>query len=444
MEKGKELAVIGNGNTAIQQWEKIEKELTPEVIRQRLCPDADDTDLFIFIHHCNAHHLNPFIGDVYLIKYSKKDPASTVTGVGTFLKRADTFPQYDGMESGVIVRKGSQLIYKKGAFYEKEEGEFLKGGWCDVFRKDRKIPFHTEVTMGEYEGKKYDWATKKWVVNKMWKSKPATMIVKVPQGQSLRKAFPNEFDKMYLPEEMETEGQELSKRVEESNQVLSGKRNVIDIQPVKEEKTAEIGKNDTAIGKGKVEPTLKKPAKKTVAKKTVKKEEKPVPKKREEILDEKRAKLKGLIEEIPVDDLEEKADLIKIFQEKLEIPTEKEIKDFDTKEINLMVEIIEKQLYEYVDVPQKGLSDKEEFVNEELGGTLPPKEDDEIPPGDDDNEEEKEEETEPVEVGGNKCEHKGCGHYVSKKVMKFSHEKFNGHTFCFQCQKIVEEEEWQN
>jgi hypothetical protein len=79
-------------------------------------------------------------------------------------------------------------------------GEDLIGGWAEVYRSDHDVPVRAEVTFGEYVGKKQGGS-----INKQWTEKPATMIRKVALVQAHREAFPNQFEGMYSPEEMNVE-----------------------------------------------------------------------------------------------------------------------------------------------------------------------------------------------------------------------------------------------
>ncbi|GAG93113.1 unnamed protein product [marine sediment metagenome] len=119
---------------ALQEWQRIQKIMTPAVIKEYICPDADNVDLFLFLELCKAKKLNPFTRDVYLVKYAKDKPAAMVTAKDTFFKRADAHPQNDGMESGVIVRKGSLITHRPGCVTY--NGESLIGGWAVQHRKE--------------------------------------------------------------------------------------------------------------------------------------------------------------------------------------------------------------------------------------------------------------------------------------------------------------------
>ncbi len=184
-----EIAKKENGAEAAYQ-----SELSMDIIKKYVCPTATEQEIYTFLQLCKVQHLNPFLKEVYLIKYGSA-PATIVTGKETFTKRADKLPQYDGFKAGIIVLSGGKVVYREGSFYT--ESEHILGGWAEVYRKDRAIPFRNEVKLEEYEGKKAD-----GTVNKMWAEKKATMIRKVPLMQSLREAFPDAFGGLYSAEEI--------------------------------------------------------------------------------------------------------------------------------------------------------------------------------------------------------------------------------------------------
>lgn len=160
-------------------------ELTFEDIKTYICPAASDQEAFMFLKLCQARGLNPFLKEVYLIKYGG-GPATMVVGKDAFTRRAEEHPQFDGFKAGIIVKVGQEyeLDYREGTFLMK--GEELVGAWSEVYRKDRTHPFKNTVSRSEYDTGKSNWL-------KM----PATMLRKVSLVQSLREAFASEFSGMY-------------------------------------------------------------------------------------------------------------------------------------------------------------------------------------------------------------------------------------------------------
>lgn len=171
--------------------------LTPEIVKKYLVNGqgtVTEQEIALFIGMCRANKLNPFNKDAYLIKYSS-EPATMVTSKDVFFKRANQNPNFDGMESGIVVVNTENKIEKRtGHIYLKNEQ--IIGAWCTVYRKDWSHPIYQEVNMSEYIGRK-----KSGEVNSNWSLRPATMITKVAEATALRKAFTENLQGMYLAEE---------------------------------------------------------------------------------------------------------------------------------------------------------------------------------------------------------------------------------------------------
>lgn len=172
--------------------------LSPSIVRNYLTNGngaVTDQEVNYFVHLCRGQRLNPFLKEIYLIKFGQQ-PATFVVSKEAFLKRAEANPQYDGSESGIIVlNKDGEIIERKGGFFLKDS-EQVVGGWAKVYRKDRKYPSDVQVTFEEYAGR-----TKDGNLNSNWANRPATMIKKVALVQALREAFPNDLNNLYTEEE---------------------------------------------------------------------------------------------------------------------------------------------------------------------------------------------------------------------------------------------------
>lgn len=346
-EKRGEIAVRETGGT-LQEWRRIEKILTPAIVKQYICPDASDVDLFLFLELCKTKKLNPFTKDVYLIKYAKDQPAAMVTAKDTFFRRADAHPQNDGMEAGVVVRRGAEVIHRPGGMVY--AGEILLGGWAVQHRKDRRISTRIEVMLKDYEGKKYNWKTKDYEPTKMWKGKKATMIEKVAKVQAKREAFPNEFTGMFIPEEMDIGDQHLSATPIDTGKIKESKETVTDA--------------DYRVVEGKKEPEKKEPEKKAPKKVA----EKKAPEEKTEKLtplEKKRGELYELIDKLPLDDVEKKANAVATFHKKLKIADGKKMMDYSKEEVEAMILLIKKQFPEEKEEPKKSVKPEERPLRED-------------------------------------------------------------------------------
>lgn len=179
--------------------EKI--KLTPSIVQKYIVGEDSgkitQPEFMMFTSLCKARGLNPFLKEAYCIKY-KNNPAQIVVGKDAVLKRAIKNPNYDGMESGVIVqnKETSEIIERKGTFYLRNE-ETLVGGWAKVYRKDWQHPIYCSVGFDEVAQKKSDGS-----LNANWSGKGATMVEKVAKVRALRETFVEELGGMYEAEEM--------------------------------------------------------------------------------------------------------------------------------------------------------------------------------------------------------------------------------------------------
>lgn len=168
-------------------------EITPQDVVDYLCPAATVQEVGLFLQLCAAQRLNPWVGEVYLIKYGDK-PAQIQAGKEAFTKRAASNPDYEGFEAGIIYTDANgRVCRREGSAYYPSVGEKIVGGWCRVYCKGKR-PFYDEVALQEYSTGK-----------NLWTSKPATMIRKVALVHCLREAFPDTFAGMYSAEELERE-----------------------------------------------------------------------------------------------------------------------------------------------------------------------------------------------------------------------------------------------
>jgi len=173
-------------------------ELNPETVRKYLVSGGGtitNQEIMMFLKLCEYQKLNPFLREVYLIKYGNH-PATMVTGKETFLKRAYRHPKYRGHKTGIS-----------------DDGQIA---WAEVYVDGYSVPIKCEVDYKEYVGRKND-----GTVNSMWASKPNTMLKKVALVQALREAFPEMFGGMYSQEEISSINIPLSTEIVDTQVVIN-------------------------------------------------------------------------------------------------------------------------------------------------------------------------------------------------------------------------------
>jgi len=177
--------------------------LTVDTVRDYLISGnkekVTNQEIAMFMNLCRFSHLNPWVREVYCIKYGN-EPATMVVGKEAFQKRAESNPNYDGSEAGIIVqdKETGEVIYRVGTMKLPEET--IVGGYAEVWRKDREHSTRIEVSFDEYAARKSD-----GTLNSQWTKKPATMIRKVALVQALRESFPSALGGLFTAEEQGVE-----------------------------------------------------------------------------------------------------------------------------------------------------------------------------------------------------------------------------------------------
>jgi len=167
-----------------------EVKLSPSIVKKFLVSGKPeyitDEEVVLFIKLCQYQKLNPFLREVYLVKYSKNSAATMVTGKETFTKRAQKNPKYQGHQTFIS-----------------DDG---KKAWAEVHVEGYKVPIRCEVDLDEYIGKKEIWKngnpTGEFEITATWKRMPKTMLKKVALVQTLREAFPADLGGLYSQEEI--------------------------------------------------------------------------------------------------------------------------------------------------------------------------------------------------------------------------------------------------
>ena len=122
--------------TAITRYESSHGEvaLGVQIVREMISPQATPLEAALFVEFCRSQKLNPFVGDVYLVKYRDNRPASFIVGKQTFMRRSEQHPQFEGFEAGLIVKPKDGPSFDIDGEMVPEECT-LSGGWARVYRK---------------------------------------------------------------------------------------------------------------------------------------------------------------------------------------------------------------------------------------------------------------------------------------------------------------------
>jgi RecT family len=126
---------------------------------------CDDAEAMRFMMMCQAQRLNPFVGDCWLVGYDTKNGPkfNKITAHQVFLKRAESHDDYEGLESGVIIKAEDGTISERDGDFA-DEGENVVGGWCRVHRKGKR-PMYKRLAISQ---RKPEYPTQFWEGNKAY------------------------------------------------------------------------------------------------------------------------------------------------------------------------------------------------------------------------------------------------------------------------------------
>ena len=149
-----------------------------EHVRKLYAKDHTDLEFSYFMEFALARGLNPFIKQVYSMKFGGVQ--SIITGI-------------DGLRA-IAGRSGRHAGTDEATFDTDSKGNVISSK-CTVhvlLPNGSKGAFSARVWMSEYSTKRG-----------LWKNKPRTMLAKVAESHALRKAFPEQMGQLYTPEEMD-------------------------------------------------------------------------------------------------------------------------------------------------------------------------------------------------------------------------------------------------
>jgi phage recombination protein Bet len=156
--------------------------------------DLNPKELKTFFEQSKAMGLNPFLKEIYVVKYGSS-PAQFLVSRDAYRKRASKDANYLYTEVGMIeIDKDGNVTESEGTF--RNPTKQLIGAYAKVFMRNIDHPFTAKVNFDEYVQRNKDGKP-----NAMWQSKPATMIGKVAEAQALRMAFPD-LSGTYVADEM--------------------------------------------------------------------------------------------------------------------------------------------------------------------------------------------------------------------------------------------------
>jgi len=149
--------------------------------------ELTDSEFAILVQIGQATHLNPFLREIWAVKYGT-NPAQIFIGRDGYRKAAQSNPDYDYHLADAVYQNDDFKIEDgevRHTYSGKDRGA-LVGAYCVVKRKSSTKTMFNFVDIKEYTTGK-----------SLWIGKPATMIKKVAEAQGLRMAFQQLFAGTY-------------------------------------------------------------------------------------------------------------------------------------------------------------------------------------------------------------------------------------------------------
>jgi phage recombination protein Bet len=187
-EMGNELAVQKENRLAAPAPEFSNDQI--RLLGETVAKGCDQNELAFFLHVAKLKRLDPFTGQIHVVKRWDsalgKEKMTVQTGV-------------DGYR--VIAARTNDLAGIDDPEYDTESEEHPNVAKVTVYRygrNDERIPYRATARWTEYAQTKKDGS-----LGPMWKKLPYLMLGKCAEALALRKAFPDELSGMYTNEEMD-------------------------------------------------------------------------------------------------------------------------------------------------------------------------------------------------------------------------------------------------
>lgn len=165
-----------------------------EEIRKIFAPKLNDGEFKAFVEMGISTGLNPFLKEIWAVKYDQNSPAQIFIGRDGYRKIISRNECFEGLiTESVCANDEFNVDIVKGEVKHipriKDRGKLI-GAYCIIYMKGVKIPYYVFVPVEEYN-----------TGRSVWKDKPHTMIKKVAECQCIRMADQT-CASTYSPDEM--------------------------------------------------------------------------------------------------------------------------------------------------------------------------------------------------------------------------------------------------
>jgi phage recombination protein Bet len=169
-------------------------------IKRLFAPKLTDTEFQYFIGLGSSCNLNPFLREIWSVKYQDDAPAQVFIGRDGYRKAAQNHKEYDFHQCDAVYQNDLFEVNNgvvRHSYNLTNRGQLI-GAYCIAKRQRATRPIYVFVELKEYSTGKSLW-------NKET-GKPATMIKKVAESQCLRACFQDLFGGTYAEEEFDRTG----------------------------------------------------------------------------------------------------------------------------------------------------------------------------------------------------------------------------------------------
>lgn len=166
-------------------WEDAKKL---QEIKSIFAPKLNTLEFQAFIGLGKATGLNPFLREIWAVKYADNAPAQIFIGRDGYRKSAQRNPNYDYHQADAVYSNDKFEVVDgtvKHSYKAANRGTLI-GGYCIVQRRNSSRPMYVYVDLKEYDKNQSCWKTIK-----------STMITKVAEAQCIRMAFQEQFSGSY-------------------------------------------------------------------------------------------------------------------------------------------------------------------------------------------------------------------------------------------------------
>jgi phage recombination protein Bet len=233
--------------TNIAMWDDSQKL---NEIRKIFAPKLNEMEFQYFVGVGKATGLNPFLREIWCVKYQDNAPAQVFIGRDGYRKAAQAHVDYDYHQPDAIYENDMFSISDgeiKHSYKFTNRGA-LVGAYCVVKRHKSSRPIYVLVELKEYSTNKSLWNAQT--------GKQATMIKKVAESQCLRAAFQDILGGTYSKEEewahetkeFDINTGEVKSQTEKLKEVLKKNERIIESELLEDKPPVHnTGRDDVAI-----------------------------------------------------------------------------------------------------------------------------------------------------------------------------------------------------